>query len=155
MGDEQDSLKHYGVKGMRWGVKRSDAQLAAAKKTRRGKKEPPARDTVTSKRGRITKVDLSKKSSEMQPAQDAAKAAVTRQIAKKRSTDALSNDDLQALVKRMNLEQQYSDLSAKRKSTGRKYLEKFFKGQADSAVTNPNKFASDLSNTAKLLKAAM
>lgn len=32
--DEMEELFHYGVKGMKWGVRRTDAQLAAARKSR-------------------------------------------------------------------------------------------------------------------------
>lgn len=41
---------------------------------------------------------------------DAAKASTFRQVAKKSGAKALSNEDLQALVTRMNLEQQYNRL---------------------------------------------
>lgn len=30
--DEEEGIEHYGVKGMRWGVRRTDAQLAKSKK---------------------------------------------------------------------------------------------------------------------------
>lgn len=36
--DSNNTLVHYGIKGMKWGVRRTEAQLARA----RGKKEPSA-----------------------------------------------------------------------------------------------------------------
>ena len=70
---------HFGIKGMKWGVRRSDAQL--------GKDKP----------------DVS---------EDKARAlAVSAKIGKKRDTSSLSNKEMQDLITRMNLEQQYSRLS--------------------------------------------
>jgi hypothetical protein len=54
------------------------------------------------------------------PSEDAKKVAVSRQKARKSSTDSLSTKELQELVTRMNLEQQYSSLMSKNKGTGAK-----------------------------------
>lgn len=88
-------LEHFGVKGMRWGVRSHDSPVnvelhsntaGQVKKTAGGQGHP-------------TSVD--------------AKNALTyRQIAKGSGTHALSNQELQSLVKRMNLEQQYSTLTS-------------------------------------------
>lgn len=47
------------------------------------------------------------------PSEDAAKANASRAKAKTSSTDVLSDEELRKLVNRMNLEQQYADLTAK------------------------------------------
>lgn len=75
-------LKHYGIKGMHWGIRRSQAEREAA-------------------------------------SPDAARAHEARTRIKTSGTDALSNQELQHLVTRMNLEQQYSRLSTE-KSTVQK-----------------------------------
>jgi 2'-5' RNA ligase len=74
---EVDVLKHHGVKGMRWGVRRKNVGSADEK--------------VVST--------------------DAAKAAGARDKAKKQGKQALSNEEMQALVTRMNLEKQLSSLT--------------------------------------------
>lgn len=77
MNTTDEYLQHYGVKGMRWGVRRTQEQL-----------DSDSSDASTKK-------------------------SVQSKVAKNYgSIDVLSNQELQALVTRMNLEQQYSRLSA-------------------------------------------
>lgn len=86
----QDYLEHFGVKGMKWGVHRSD----------RNSTEGHSEDAM--------RVNASKQK---------LKAAKT--------THVLSTKELQDLVTRMNLEQQYATLSSKEPSKigkGQKYL---------------------------------
>ena len=64
-------LAHLGIKGMRWGVRRSRSQIDGGSEDHRN-------------------------------------AAAARAKAKKGGVKALSNKELQDLVNRMNLEQQYS-----------------------------------------------
>lgn len=74
-------LEHHGIKGMHWGVRRSqgkDGTVASA--------HPVA------------------------SSEDSSKATKFRSQAKASGTHTLSNQELQHLVSRMNLEQQYSKL---------------------------------------------
>jgi len=109
-------LAHYGKKGMHWGVRRASKYSDGPKGTNNPvvTKERPGHK-VTAKGG------------ENQPASADAKAiAISRQKAKKSSTDSLSTKDLQDLVNRMNLEQQYSRLTPDSRSTkGKKFAGKF------------------------------
>lgn len=75
--DADTFLAHYGVKGMRWGVRRS---------------------VVPGKGG-------------SKPHEDAVRAKEFTTRVRRGSTDALSTQELQALVARMNLEKQYSSLA--------------------------------------------
>lgn len=100
MSDEaiDDHLAHYGIKGMRWGRRKSD---------------PPVSDGVTriksSKPGEKLQAEGGRK---VEAHPDAVKTALSKQTAKASTTDALSTKDLQELVNRMNLEQQYARLSS-------------------------------------------
>lgn len=108
-------LAHYGVKGMHWGVRRSEAQLA--------------------------------KSSKSTDSEDATTAKAAASKAKSHGTDSLSNKELQSLVNRMNLEQQYSKLNSKSsdhssslKSQGSKFAKDLLVNVAKQQVT---KIAND------------
>ena len=108
MSDEQKSLSHYGVKGMKWGVRKRD----------RGSNGPVKVRTSHKPGGRVkTKGGENQKASP-----DAVRAAVARQKARKSTTDSLSNKELQDLVTRMNLEQQYARLDPKKENLGLAFL---------------------------------
>lgn len=102
-----DILEHHGVKGMKWGVRRRSSEPTAV--------------SVIAPAGKRVKTS----GGHNHPAsEDAKTAAATRQKAKASTTDSLSNHELQALVKRMQLEQQLADLSQKRQSGAKKFVGK-------------------------------
>lgn len=97
-----DFLEHYGVRGMKWGVHRDRSAVEVTPKTAPGRK-------VKATGGKFH-----------EPSQDAIRAAVIRQQAKKSTTDSLSNKELQDLVTRMNLEAQYNNLNHNNVGIGKK-----------------------------------
>lgn len=76
----KDYLEHYGVKGMRWGVRRTRAQLARARAARQAKKE----------------------------SLDSKIKAERKALAAKRRT--LSDGDIESLTKRLNAEKNLKEL---------------------------------------------
>lgn len=107
---ESSALAHYGVKGMRWGVRRSSKPTGP---------EDITLKTVPGKR-------VSAQGGRRHPAsEDARTVAVYKQKAKKSTVDSLSNKELQALVNRMNLEQNYSRLTTDQLSPGKRFVDKF------------------------------
>lgn len=90
------SLAHYGVKGMKWGKRKSRPTGPVEVST---KITPGKRVKTEGGQG-------------LSPHDDAIRVAVSKQKAKKSSTDSLSTKELQEMVNRMNLEKQYSTLQA-------------------------------------------
>lgn len=101
-----DILEHYGIKGMKWGVRRTDAQLARA----RGKKFKETPKNMQSK--------------------DAKKAKSVKEKVKTQGIDALSNDELQELTRRINLESNYNRLSEPTKKKGKSKVKQIQKAAA-------------------------
>lgn len=92
---ENDELMHYGVKGMKWGVRRKRYLSKARSKVRKLK-----RDRVKKK--------------EAQKAERAASKAAkkTSEQSKRKPVSEMSDEELNAAIKRMQLERQYKQLHA-------------------------------------------
>lgn len=128
---DEDAVQ-YGKLGMRWGVKTNPD----------GTKSGTPRSEVTVKTTPGKKVKTS--GGRERPAhEDAIKARVGQQIAKKSSTDALSNQELQAVVQRMQLEANYQKLSAQNVSAGRAFINTFI-GKNPKAIEGNVKAASQI-----------
>lgn len=89
------TLEHHGIKGMKWGQRRTEAQLARQRKRESG---------------------YSKDAKSVEN--------VKRKAAAGRGLKSLSNAELRQLNERMNLEQQYKSYSQKEKSAGQQMAEK-------------------------------
>lgn len=124
-----DFLEHYGVPGMKWGVRKRIGDAKGRVKSEL-KERTSTETTVRAKPGQIVRVVGGNK---RLPHEDAVKARTSEQIAKRSTLDALSNKDLQHLVQRMNLEQQYRQMAVKetRKSAALKWTENLLSEKGD------------------------
>lgn len=122
----EDFLAHYGVKGMKWGVRRErDLSSGGGKQTRAERRaarkaesmKPTEVETYQKKPGQFVKA---RGGANQAASADAIKTQTSRQKALASTTDSLSNKELQELVQRMNLEVQYQNLSRQvdRRSAG-------------------------------------
>lgn len=94
---EKNELVHHGIKGMKWGVRRTEAQLARA---RGNTKSDEKTSSTSTKKAEPTK---RKKMSEM------------------------SDEELRRVVNRLQLEQQYRNLNPEKVSAGKKFANKVVK----------------------------
>jgi hypothetical protein len=119
----EEFLEHHGVKGMRWGFRKGSGGVSTARK------RTPTSDDFKKAQAAKAKIGTSK----------------TGKSAKK--TAPLSNEELQSLVKRMNLEKQYSELSArdKKKVVGAKFVGDLIGGTASGIVkTQASRYGNEL-----------
>jgi 2'-5' RNA ligase len=118
--DFEETLAHYGVKGMRWGVRKDESA------SRGGASSGPTAVVVTQKKpGKFAKASGGKG----HPLSDDARTALElRQKAKASTTDSLSNAELQKVIARMNLENQYHSASfnSDRRSAGARFAAGLF-----------------------------
>lgn len=119
-------LRHYGVKGMRWGVIRKNPRERIAERRAERKANKGA---VKSREGH--RISVNEKTGEYQtskgtPVSADAVVARARQVkAKNQGSDSLSTKELQELVNRMNLEKQYDGLNPTTMNKGLELTMKF------------------------------
>jgi hypothetical protein len=161
-----DFVSHHGVKGMRWGVRREAMRTSGLAK--RGAKEAqrremrvasPVRVTDTIGKTSFTKTKLKAVGGEDHPAHpDAITVAASRQKLKKSGIHTLSNDELQKMSTRMNLESQVHSLNARRpKSVGQGFVDAHLaKAQKDPLGTamKAHKIAKNVKRSAKIASVA-
>lgn len=108
----EDYLEHYGVKGMKWGIRKSRVQLAREARARRRQEK---REKKAEKKASRSSSSSSESSGEK------------RSSGSSGSTQTMSTRELQDAVNRLNLEKQYQALTTpantQRKSIGRRYVE--------------------------------
>lgn len=102
-------LFHYGVKGMKWGVR----------KDKKGSSGPTPVTVTKNRRGGVTV----KGGEGHERTEQSIRTTKIRQQAKKSGKTSLTNAELQEAINRMNLEQQFDRLNANQKSAGQKFVE--------------------------------
>lgn len=121
-----DKLYHYGVKGMKWGIRRTPAQLGHDV-SKRAKKVGSAVGSTLKKAGSST-------ISAIKSRQAAKKNAKELKKIRKKPLSEMSDDELRRTIQRMQLEQQYASLQPKKVSAGKKFVNDFVLQPASNAA---------------------
>jgi hypothetical protein len=113
-----DILKHHGVKGMRWGVRRAS----------------PTRDVTITTKGRKNKTKVAGGEG-IEIHKDAIAKVTVGQVKKKSGVNAVSDNDLKQYASRLELEQRVKRLEFESASPSKKFIKKLL-GQQGSQAAN-------------------
>lgn len=150
----KDELTHWGIKGMRWGVRRyqrKDGSLTPAGQ-RRLKKEAEAikKEEQVLKNRKATQAKIDKLSAKRKALEDEKKALKGDKTKKpeaaeakptKKSIKDMTDDELASAIRRAQLEQQYSSLTAQPETTakGNGFVKEFWNKSAVPAIQEAGK----------------
>lgn len=98
MANYELTLTHHGIKGMRWGIRRTEAQLARA-------------------RGKVEELERKLEAKGGTP-----KSSSSNSDSTPKSVKDMSYEELQQTVNRLNLEQRYSQLKPEKVSLGKRFM---------------------------------
>lgn len=113
---DNNYLMHYGIKGMKWGVRRTPEQLG--RKRQRAEKRKSTMSRIRNYTGSHSS--------------DALKRS------RKKDINKMSNRDLQNDINRLRLEREYRSLTKVDTSFGKNYMQDFNKHYSTATLTSKN-----------------
>lgn len=121
-----DELFHYGVKGMKWGVRNNADGSVSIDQTKVKNSLRKTDQPVTVTQRKAGTYVRTRGGQRQTASEDAIRAQAARQKAKRSTTDSLSNKQLKDTIERMRLEQEYSKLNKKVSRRGKSFVGKLF-----------------------------
>lgn len=141
-----NELTHWGVVGMKWGIRRyqnKDGSLTPAGKKRYNKEMAKLKEEEKIAKNKLktqAKFDeLEQKRKEVEALKKGKPLPKETQKTSKSSVKDLSDDELRQVVNRMLLEQQYNKMKPEQVSTGKKFVDKVTKDVIVPAATEVGK----------------
>lgn len=143
----ENELTHWGIKGMRWGIRRyqnKDGTLTTAGKKRYAKEmaklkeeERVAKNKQRTK-AKLDKLDEKRREIEAIKSGKPAPKPAEKQTHKPSIKD-MSDEELRAVVNRLNMEKMYKQLKPEQVSAGKKFADKVMKDVVAPAATEVGK----------------
>lgn len=142
----ENELMHWGIKGMKWGVRRyqnKDGSLTPAGKKRyeqemaKLKEEEKIAKNKLRTQAKLNKLDEKRK--EIEALKSGKPIAKKTKQSSTPSVKEMSDDELRRVVNRLLMEQQYAKLKPEQVSTGKKFVDKVMKDVVTPAATEVGK----------------
>lgn len=125
-----DFLEHYGVKGMKWGVRRDRSSRSSSgggkREFKRISPQPKGSAGSSKKKNSSSNRAFIRVSPKPTPSTDKKEASnIQSKVGKKANTSALSNNELKKINERLRLEQEYARLTGYDETkTGKAWIKK-------------------------------
>lgn len=119
---DQNVLVHHGIKGMKWGVRRTPEQLGHAPSKKR---------------------KISIKISKSEPKKQTTQKASSESAKKKKSVKEMSDEEIRKVINRIELERKYTSLTAPQQSKGKKIVKDILAKSATNVATKYTTKAMD------------
>lgn len=142
---DNNELYHYGVLGMKWGVRRyqsRDGTLTNAGKKRYNKEmDKLKKRELILKNKQKTKAKIDKLNAKRKSVEELEKNSIDNKKAKTKNKTAkdYSDEELRTMVNRMRLEQDYNNLSPKQVSKGKAFVDRVVKNVITPAAEDMGK----------------